>query len=142
MWIAARIKSSQCDLMLSKDSVAAPLAPVRCDKSAAQAATPGRRRILRIQFGVSSLGGENAACANKRSRNYRGRRDSVLSYRQVRSGLTAREFTEDTRGIGLPSCDLAAAIAGVRHKSLLGHLMRTRGFNAPSRAPQPIPLPS
>ena len=33
--------------------------------------------------GVSSFGGENAASANKYSRNYRHRCDSVLPYRQV-----------------------------------------------------------
>ena len=90
-----------------------PLAPVRCDKSAAQAVT---RWAAGAYLNVSrrlTIGAKHAACANKHSGNYRRRCDPVLSYRQVRSGWTAREFTEDTRGIGLPSCDLAAAIAGV-----------------------------
>ena len=36
-----------------------------------------------------------------------------LPNRQVRSGWTAREFAEDTRGVDLPGGDPAAPAAGV-----------------------------
>jgi len=104
---------SRCGLVLSKDPVAAPLAPVRCDKSAAQAVTHWAAGAYLDFARRLIIGGKNAACANKHSRNYRRRGDSVLSYRQVCSGWTAREFTEDTCGIGLPSGDPTTAIAGV-----------------------------
>jgi hypothetical protein len=39
LWIARHIKPSGSGFVLSRDSLAAPLAPARCDKSAAQAVT-------------------------------------------------------------------------------------------------------
>ena len=56
------------------------------------------------------VGATHAACANQCSRNYRCRRDSVLSYRQIRSGWATCESAEDARCAGR---DPAAAIAGV-----------------------------
>ena len=43
---------SRCGLVLSKDPVAAPLAPVRCDKSAAQAITHWAAGMLLVLINI------------------------------------------------------------------------------------------
>ena len=99
---------SRCGLVLSKDPVAAPLAPVRCDKSAAQAVTHWAAGAYLDFARRLIIGGKNAACANKHSRNYRRRCGRCSGWRRSGrqlTGRTSRGVVEAALGLGSTTID-------------------------------------